>query len=468
MSVKKYLVPFALSSIAILLGSTEQASAQPSVYPHGVTVYNPAKAYNSYVLFGAPDGKARLIDMSGKVVHDWSKAGFPTEMIDPAIAGGEKGRIMVQLENQPAPFGGMFSNVEIGDMNWEGKTVWRWGKDTPEKRARQNHDWARLANGNTLVITTVDHVVPIIGEKNIADQTIREITKDGKEVWSWNAGEHFDEFGISQEGLELIRKIHGNGSKGSGWLVINDMQPIGPNKWFDAGDQRFNPDNIMIDSREASFVAIIEKKTGKIVWRMGPDYAVVNQSTSGTATISTAQIRPVLKHDLPRPVDQTSGQHDAHIIPEGLPGAGNLLVFDNEGASGFPATRIPVLQGSRVLEINPQTKEIVWQYSGADSGSPVWSFFSSFISSARRLPNGNTLIDEGMNGRMFQVTPKGEIVWEYINPFYAQQTFTDEREINTNWVFRAQPVPYNWVPAGTPHSEKGIKAVDNTKFRVPQ
>ena len=75
--------------------------------------------------------------------------------------------------------------------------------------------------------------------------------------------------------------------------------------------------------------------------------------------------------------------------------------------------------GSRVLEINPVTKEIVWQYTGASSGNPGWSFRSTHISNARRLPNGNTFIDEGQIGRFFQVTPAGDIVWEYINPLSA-------------------------------------------------
>jgi len=55
-------------------------------------------------------------------------------------------------------------------------------------------------------------------------------------------------------------------------------------------------------------------------------------------------------------------------------------------------------------------------YTGEDSGRPVWSFFSAFVSSAQRLPNGSTLIDEGMDGRFFQITPDGDIVWEYIPP----------------------------------------------------
>jgi hypothetical protein len=41
------------------------------------------------------------------------------------------------------------------------------------------------------------------------------------------------------------------------------MSVLGPNKWFDAGDQRFNPDNILIDSREANFIVIIDKQTAR-------------------------------------------------------------------------------------------------------------------------------------------------------------------------------------------------------------
>ena len=88
---------------------------------------------------------------------------------------------------------------------------------------------------------------------------------------------------------------------------------LGVNRWFTAGDKRFDPDNVVIDSRNANFTAIIDKKTGKVVWALGPHYPANELVTRG-------------KKQVPRPVDQISGQHDAHLIPEGLPGAGNLLV----------------------------------------------------------------------------------------------------------------------------------------------
>jgi len=126
---------------------------------------------------------------------------------------------------------------------------------------------------------------------------------------------------------------------------------------------------------------------------------------------------------------------------------------------------LTVTGGSRVLEIDPIKQEIVWEYTGESSGRPGWTFESSFISSARRLPNGNTLIDEGYNGRFFQVTPKGEIVWEYISPYFGNGPGAG-RDIVSNYVYRAQPVPYEWVPAGTPHSEKAVIPPALADFRL--
>ena len=108
-----------------------------------------------------------------------------------------------------------------------------------------------------------------------------------------------------------------------------------------------------------------------------------------------------------------------------------------------------------MLEIDPVKNEIVWQYSAANSKQPGWAFYSSFISSARRLPNGNTLIDEGMNGRFFQVTASGENVWEYVSPYLGKAPGSDAI---SNWVYRALPVSYDWVPAGTPRSETAVIA----------
>ncbi|HEX2237961.1 MAG TPA: arylsulfotransferase family protein, partial [Gammaproteobacteria bacterium] len=93
-------------------------------------------------------------------------------------------------------------------------------------------------------------------------------------------------------------------------------------------------------------------------------------------------------------------QHDADMLPNG-----RILLFDNWG-------HYEPGGASRVIEFNPTTCKIVWTYSGDDQ-----RFFNSRIrSDQERLPNGNTLITESDGGRLIEVTKKGEIVWEYVNP----------------------------------------------------
>src|SRR5207244_5908459 len=55
----------------------------------------------------------------------------------------------------------------------------------------------------------------------------------------------------------------------------------------------------------------------------------------------------------------------------------------------------------------------LWSYSAPNKKE----FYSLFISGAQRLPNGNTLINSGANGVVFEVTPEKELVWKFSNPF---------------------------------------------------
>ncbi len=420
-----------------------------TIFPTGTTLYDPEKAHNCYVLFDGRAGESFLIDMNGNEVNSWPFTGFPVEMIDPEINGGKRGQIMCQKEPE------VYTCETTLVVNWDSTIAWEWGKKAPGGNARQNHDLARLPNGNMLLVAFIDSSLPEVSAEPISDQAIYEVNPEGEIVWKWISSEHIEELGFTGEKKDLL--FNSKSRPRSCIFVLNDMAPLGPNKWFDDGDERFNPDNIMIDSREGCFIAIIEKETGKIVWQLGPDLPGAFDHSKRTFT-----------GKFPRPVDAISGQHDAHMIPEGLPGAGNVMVFDNQGAAGFPPVYLNMFPGSRVLEINPTTKEIVWQYDGSCSGKPYWTFFSSFISSARRLPNNNTLICEGMNGRLFQVTPEGEIVWEYINPYFGQWADhdVDSGGSTSNWIFRGQPIPYDWVPEGTPHAETPVNPPDITSFRV--
>ena len=237
-------------------------------------------------------------------------------------------------------------------------------------------------------------------------------------------------------------------------MHINSISTLGPNKWYDAGDERFHPDNIIFDARNTNILGIISKKTGEIVWQIGPNYDT-NEKLKKLGWII--------------------GQHHFHMIPKGLPGEGDLLVYDNGGAAGYglpnpssPYGRLNAIRDySRVLQIDPITLEIKWQYTPEEAGHNLFTdgskFYSPYISSAQRLPNGNTLITQGSDGRIFEVTPEHEIVWEYINPYFNNITGTRK----TNMVYRAYRVPYEWVPQLGKQKERSIEPIDVSKFRVP-
>jgi hypothetical protein len=228
------------------------------------------------------------------------------------------------------------------------------------------------------------------------------------------------------------------------WLHINAAAYVGPNHWYDEGDARFAPDNVIISSREASVMAIVSR-SGKIVWRMGPDYR---------------------ESEALKKLGQIIGQHNPHIIPKGLNGAGNLLVFDNGGTSGYgfanpaaPDGRDSLRRGSsRVVEVNPVTFEKVWEYAVA--GQESYRFYSHYVSGAQRLANGNTMITEGADGRIFEVTAGGEIVWEYVSPYFTQNG-------TSNRVYRAYRVPYDWIPQVPRPMERAVVPPNVRDFRVP-
>ena len=424
----------------------------PSVFPTGVTIYRPDKAYNCFVLHEGRDARSYLIDMNGNDVKVFDYPGFPAEMIEPRLAKGERGHVLLQKEPERS------RNKTLLEVDWDGNIVWEWGEKAPGGMALQNHDLARLPNGNTLVLSYVTLGGPEaeLGQARIRGQAIYEVNPGGDVVWRWLPSEHPDWAVLSTDAKELVE--NGRVRARSLFLGFNTISPLGQNKWYRAGDERFHPDNIFVCSPAWNFIGIIEKKTGDFVWSMGPDYPGAHDYSQSS-----------FSGKLPRPVDKLSFQHDVHLIPEGSPGAGNVLVFDNEGPGGVPPFYLELFQGSRVLEIDPITKEIVWQYDASSSNQPYWNFFSPIISSARRLPNGNTLIDEGIHGRVFQVTPDGEIVWEYVNPHFGKHTgirHQEEAQMMVNWVFRAQPVPYDWVPEGTPHSEDPVIPPKVSDFRI--
>jgi len=382
--------------------------------------------------------------MNGEIVHEWSITGTPVRMLPGGSLLGNKsfwqGQETPPGEPPPATSRRQHDTIELIQEGWDGQEEWSFSNwddaGTGIMMSRLHHDYEREGNpvgyyapgqefidqGKTLILAHKNKVVPEIrGDKELIDDVIYEVGWDGNLTgFEWHSADHFNEYGFDESAKEAIYKNLGDGGGTGGvrdWLHINSMSLLGENHWYDeTGDERFNPENIIISSRHANFIAIISRATGNVVWRVGPDFL---ESTP--------------EHNL----GQIVAQHHAHMIPKRLPGEGNILVFDNGGRSGYGGpTLYPryTRDYSRVIEFNPVMLEIVWQY-GAESGEE--KFFSHYISAAQRLPNGNTLITEGANGRIFEVTPDKETVWEFTSPSMGTKG---------NAIYRAYRIPPEWVP----------------------
>jgi hypothetical protein len=102
---------------------------------------------------------------------------------------------------------------------------------------------------------------------------------------------------------------------------------------------------------------------------------------------------------------------------------GNILLFDNGAHRAYTT-----IDFSRVIEVDPRSNRIVWEYKD----NPVFDFSSFICSGAQRTPRGTTVICECTKGRLFEVTVEGDIVWEYLNPFYYEHPIFG----TNNMVFR--------------------------------
>jgi len=446
-----------LSALILLVLVPSTIFAFPSVFPHGTTIYKPEKCFNGFTIFTAEGYQTVLIDMNGNVVHHWKNLcneEHPAKLLPGGYAmgaTGKRGRLLGDEESN-----------DLSVVDWHGNIVWTW------KRAGVHHDFQREGNpvgyyvpgmdpyvdkGRTLFVSHKIVKNKRISDKPLYDDVILEVDYSGKILFEWLASDHVREMGFSRLARIVMYRYPNYtmtrtpGVVGGDWIHINSASWLGPNKWYDSGDERFNPENIIYSGRQTNTMGIIDRKTGKIVWHLGPDYT------------RTRRLRKL---------GQIIGQHHAHMIPKGLPGEGNILIFDNGGYGGYgvPSSTAPYgvnvdkRDYSRVIEINPVTLKVVWEYTAQKAGNrDKYKFYSDYVSSAQRLPNGNTLITEGSVGRIFEVTPDYKTVWEYISPYYNKSE-------NFNLVYRAYRVPYDYVPQLEKPVEKPVIPPENHTLRL--
>ena len=437
---------------------------RPTVFPTGTTLYDPSKCDSGYTLFMGRQIGAILINMNGKVVRQWKDfMGMPCKMI-------KGGHILGSLAARDAAIASQdFADVTM--IDWDGNVEWTFNKydhvndpDGIEWAARQHHDYQMEGNpvgypvpgqevtpdfGKMLILTHKDVNKPKISPHQLLDDCLIEIDREGNILWEWSVIDHFNEFGFTEEQKNAMYRDPTMRPTGQGDLFhINCASYVGPNHWYDEGDERFNPQNIIMDSRECNIMFIVSHETGEIVWQVGLDFT------------KTPELRIF---------GTIVGPHHTHMIPKGLPGEGHIMVYDNGGWAGYGAPnqfsktglKVSRRDGSRVVEFDPTTLEIVWECKGEEIGATdapftTHYFYSPLTSDAQRLPNGNTFICEGTSGRFMEFTPDNELVWEYNYP-----------RLGSGLIYRAYRIPYDWVPQLPEQEEVAIERIDNTEYVLP-
>jgi hypothetical protein len=460
--MKKIIYTFLLAATLGLSISTHSYEAFQG--PTELIQYDPAKAFNGYTLFSPFRGKySYLIDMHGNVVHMWP---YPDNFSMPDTESIEKHARLLEDGNL---LRGVIDRAGKGDrsgaiyqlVNWDGEVVWQHHEERPGYSP--HHDFRMIWNPKlqqkTLLyaasrdISHEDAIALGVDPSLREDYTSRpdglvEVDMQGNVIWEWNVSDHLVQDinpELSTYGViaEHPGKMDPNFSRGVGgdWIHINGFD------YNEMLDQIVISNSVyselQIIDHGATFVAGDTEKSielaasdaGDFIYRWGNPCAFdagdcpakVGEGQSST----NGHQQVFFIHD-----PQWIREKEVTPMAGNLPGAGNLMVFDN-------GVRRPGRVYSSVLEINPYdgdmekgvyveqmaagydtpsgrgvepnqniSKQIVWRFKSALPNA----FFSDYISGAQRLPNGNTLINSGGHGHFFEVTPDNEVVWEYISP----------------------------------------------------
>lgn len=336
----------------------------------GVTVHRQDKAYGGYNLFCSEVSPAAfLMDMAGNIVHRWEYSTGRTRRWTWAHA--------IMLDNGDLVVVDRPRNLMR--LDWDSNLLWI-------REMEVHHDIAELPDGSLLV---TDRETWRYRGVLVRFPAIVRVSAEGDEMERWSAYDHLDEIKQAFDQRSFLDGILDSLIAAGEPPVVDEEAPgrveyykkkdgdilydyfhmntisLIPDNPLGARDPRFAAGNLLICFRNVNQIAILDKETREILWVWGEG---------------------VLEWP-----------HHPTMLENG-----HILLFDNGIRRRY----------SRVLEIDPITGNVEWQYVG----DPPESFYSAFKGSAQRFPNGNTLICDSEAGRAFEITPGGDIVWDWWNP----------------------------------------------------
>ena len=431
-----------------------------------------------YVKFSPSFGTdTYLMDLDGKIVHKWP--GVLSTMLSSYLF--ENGNLLRLERDENFPvfaFGGQAGVIR--EYDWDGNLVW----DFKLANAKEliHHDIEVLPNGNVLAIcyearTPEESIAAgrdpgrvlkggLWIDKIIEIKPIRP--NGGEIVWEWDMWDHLiQDFDATKANYGVVkdhpRKININthSFEAEGGPIMDEGQ-IEQMKAMGAMTSNANVDNQRSDithvnavsyNAELDHIAMSCPGFGEIYII---DHSISTEEAKGSAGDLLYRWGNPQNYGAGTKEDQKLfGQHDVKYIPKGFPGEGHLMAFNNDIHN--PDNKLPSLGAALAKAQSPDphvavgdfgnySSVVEWilpeigdgSYKISEDGAfgptePYWeyiapdkySFYSPFVSGAQRLKNGNTLITEGVRGRLFEVTPEKKIVWEYWNPYNNGYTLPD-------------------------------------------
>ena len=422
--------------------------AEPTV---GLVVNEPQAARGYTLINTFRSDSVYLIDHLGRKVHTWRIEDDEIKIAKLL----ENGNLMVRLAGHNDD-----GNDRVAELGRTGNIIWEY------PYGNMHHDFLKLPNGNVLMLMNklltspeaiaVGARLPSTSGRRWWYDYLVEVkptgASSGEVVWQWSVMDHLVQdndpdkpnYGPIAEHPERIDINY----------TLFQRPLIRHFTYLNSLD--YNPalDQIMISARNYSELWIIDHNTtteeaagpkGDLLYRWG------NPRAHGNGDYQDQQL---------------FRQHTTHWIPQGLPGAGNVLIFNNgheyngleRNYSTVDEIALPPFE-DRAYQLEPDyafaAPQRQWIYSAPN---PV-DFYSPDMSGAQRLPNGNTQICEGASdvaGVIFQVTPDGTTVWKYINPVSRNGPLAYQGDQDRDTTYDTYRAP--WYPPDYP----GLQHLDLT------
>jgi outer membrane protein assembly factor BamB len=332
------------------LGYVDNADVPEHDDRKGVVVNDPVRSHPGYNLYTSRKPcVAALVDAEGVEVRRWEPRRCSRMTDATLLPNGDV--VLLTDEHRNSDKGP--TGTKLARYTWDGEL--RWTLPMPA-----HHDVQQVGDGRLIVLASIQRDLPEVTTHHMVnDVGITLVSGEGKVLEQRSVYDMINRpdrypLDIKHRSEDTpLDLIHANGAQ---WVDLPDLASTDP--IYAAG-------NIVLTSRRQNLVVIFDFEQGKRLWAWGAD-------------------------DLEAP-------HAGRLLPNG-----NLLIFDNGVRRGW----------SRVLELNPLTLEVEWEYKAQEPAS----FLSRSKGCAQRLANGNTLITSSGQGRAIELTPEGEIVWEFLSP----------------------------------------------------